>query len=332
MIARRIIWGLMLMLSSTSAMAQVVDDAKFYSCLRQSGPVIKPYDAVYSDGSISGYRFRVNDLFLAGMCTGQAPAFSSYNWQLCDFKGPAAVANRVSSVDQLLQRPDLQDRLIQDIIVKKSIANRNLMLSSNLSEFQRYRNGADLLGSLLYRKGAAAVKLYALTDINSADKFAYTTRDYIKFFGSCAGSNQPGRERQLFADNEKRSTTPLQMAAKTAPVVNAAAENLPWQPLNNMAADTKDKILHKVPELRLVFGTTEKHLYAETKLSSDEGHDMMLRLTGPDFCSSQRCTYYFFRNNFKDVVIFYAGSVRTAAGQDGFYIDGFYKTIGEIGK
>lgn len=315
----------------STAMAQVVDDAKFYSCLRQSGKVVKPYDMRESNGSVSGYRFHVNDLFTAGMCRGQAPLFGSYNWNLCDFKGPAALANHIGSVDQLLERPDMQDRIIHDIIVKKSVANRNLILDSDLSDVQRYRNGPDLLGSLVYRKGSAAVKLLVLTDINSADRLGYTVRDYIKFFGNCAGSNQVARERRLFdTDLQKKDQgTITAVQQQKAP---ASAQPLSWQLLNTLPESAKERILHKVPELRLVINTPEKHLYTDVQLPSTTSTDLLVRLTGADFCNFKACTYYFFRNNFKDVIIFYAGDVRAAPGQDGLYIDGFYKAVEEIGQ
>jgi hypothetical protein len=306
----------------TSVTAQNNADQKFFQCLRDVGNNVLPYTTFDTYGAVGSYRFTVNSMYEAGVCQGRAPYYTSYDWTLCNFRGPPAVYNKVYGAKDLLSRPDLQDKLVEQLVIKRSVDNKELLLTNALQPIKGFQNASDVFGALLYRKGAAAVKLLALADINSADRLGYTTRDYVRFYADCAGNNTSNATRRaLFT--ETPDTTGQQTAA-------SQAQRIAWLKLSDMPADIKEKVLSKVPELRLVFGPQEQHGYINFILGDDRTQSVLVGLTGPDFCKGKQCTYYLFRNNFANVVIFYAGQVMMAPGQNGFYIDGFYKPVGEL--
>ncbi len=318
---------IVMLLCPVLTLAQNYDDVqpngaeKFQTCLRQFGSTVQAYDAQDDFGGLGSYRLSVNNLFAANVCRGAAPKYVSYNWNYCDFKGPPAVYNRLFSVGNLLARPAMQDKLVQQLIIAKSVNQKDLLLQDAMQPLQRFQNSADLLGGLLYRKGVTAVKLLAIADINSFDGLGYSTRDYVNFYAQCAGDNTAGQRRALF-DAE---TLP-----KTQTNVPTIALN--WLKLSDMPASLKEKLLAKVPELRLVFNPREEHRYATFTFGAETTQSILVGLTGVDFCNDTRCTYYLFRNNFADALTFYAGAVQGAGNQKGFYIDGFYKPVEELNK
>ena len=291
------------------------------ACLRSVNNKPQPYDQADAMNALGAYRFSVNSLFNAGICQGRSPSYVSYDWDVCDFKGPPALYNRITSAGNILAQPALQDRLAQQLVIQQAETHKDMKLDDELRPLRRSQNASDLLGALLYRKGETALKLLTLAHIDSLDGNGYATSDYIKFFTDCAGGAPALTRTGGFVAT---STAAAQTPAPTN------AQSVPWRKLNDLPADLKAKMLLKVPELSLVLNPREQHAYALVTIGPETTQTLMVALTGSDFCNGTHCTYYLFRNGFADVIIFYAGQVLLAPGRNGLYVDGFYKPVEEL--
>jgi hypothetical protein len=296
-------------------MQVVAQETKLDTCLRQMGNKVLPYDYADKNGAIGSYRLSVNDLFDAGFCLGKSPSLRSYQWSLCDFRGLGAQVSKVYNVESVIKNPEIQRLIMRQAFTQKF--NRHLTTGNVFRDM-----AADIEASLIYTKGRAAAKLYKHTNIAIIDRQARSMRSYEALYQICADEKNPVIHHV---------SKPVTHDKQSIDHRDYKPADITWYPLNQMPEDSRIKILDFAPELRLVFGTNEKHVFSFLPRQTEWTY-LIMRLSGSDFCTQGSCVYYIYDKDNNSMKTFYAKHVHQEWMSRGLYIDGFFKKMDEIGR
>lgn len=287
-----------------------------YCTMRMSGEKMYGYGDVNPYGRLGAYQFGVSDLFDAGVCTGAPPAYNSSQWQLCNFRGLVAVDNFVTKATDILGRGDTQD-LYMSLIRKKIIArNQALWISNQAKPYLTYDNSRDMLAALMYRKGAKAVQLYLITDINAVDKNAYSISQYWKALSDCAGGNKRAAQRTV------RENKPTYNPATKVPL------DFNWQPLTKDVADqVKAYATQPIDTISGAIADNDLSgiLYDRIDLNGDGQPGYQFMINTPDYCGTGGCLYVITENGGALAKVITTTKPRPAV--NGVYVNGVYNSF-----